>query len=115
MKTILKLEYLGGLALSMYLFSHLPYAWWWYLVLFFLPDIGMIGYLMNPKIGAATYNLMHHIGLAVLMYILGSVFTIPLLQLAGVVLIGHLFFDRFFGYGLKYADRFKNTHLGVLP
>lgn len=114
MKIVLKLEYLGGLLLSIYLFSLLPYAWWWYLVLFLAPDIGMVGYLLSPPVGAVTYNILHHFGLAALLYVLGAVFHLPVLQFAGVICIGHLSFDRLLGYGLKYADAFKNTHLGKI-
>jgi len=35
-------------------------------------------------------------------------------ELTGSILIGHLFFDRLLGYGLKFPDSFKNTHLGTL-
>ena len=114
MKTVLKLEYLGGFLLSLYLFSQLPYAWWWYPILFFAPDLSMVGYLVNTKVGAATYNTFHHWGLAVVFYLLGGIFHLPILQLAGVIMTGHLFFDRMLGYGLKYADGFKNTHLGKI-
>ena len=36
--------------------------WWAYLLLAFGPDIGMVGYSINPKVGAITYNLFHHKG-----------------------------------------------------
>ncbi|MDA1193538.1 MAG: DUF4260 family protein, partial [Candidatus Poribacteria bacterium] len=29
----------------------------------------------------------------------------------GAILIGHSAFDRLLGYGLKYPDAFKHTHL----
>lgn len=32
-------------------------------------------------------------------------------MLAGVILFAHASMDRIFGYGLKYADDFKHTHL----
>jgi hypothetical protein len=32
----------------------------------------------------------------------------------GVIWIGHIGMDRLLGYGLKYDDNFKNTHLGNL-
>jgi hypothetical protein len=72
----------------------------------------MIGYLLNPRLGAWTYNLIHHKGLAVAIYILGSVFYVPWLMFAGTLLLGHSSLDRVFGYGLKYEDTFQNTHLG---
>jgi hypothetical protein len=35
-----------------------------------------------------------------------------LLSVIGVILFGHSAMDRIFGYGLKFDDDFKNTHLG---
>ena len=39
MKTLIKLEEVGLLLLSLYLFLTLDYAWWWFPLLFFLPAI----------------------------------------------------------------------------
>ena len=71
-----------------------------------------VGYLVNARIGAITYNFIHHKGLAIAIYLAGSFFEIPELTLAGIVLFAHSSMDRVFGYGLKYADDFKHTHLG---
>ncbi len=114
MKSILKLEELLQFALGIYLFSTLSYAWWWFLVLILLPDIGMLGYLVNTKTGALTYNVFHHKGLAILILLVGIYFEIEVMQLIGIILFSHAALDRVFGYGLKYADNFKNTHLGHL-
>lgn len=114
MKSILKLEELLEFALGIYLFSTLSYAWWWFLVLILLPDIGMVGYLVNTKTGALTYNVFHHKGLAILILLIGIYFEIEVMQLIGIILFSHAALDRVFGYGLKYADNFKNTHLGHL-
>lgn len=114
MKSVLKLEELLQFALGIYLFSTLSYTWWWFLVLILLPDIGMLGYLINTKTGALTYNVLHHKGLAILIFLVGVYFEIEVMQLIGIILFSHAALDRVFGYGLKYADNFKNTHLGHL-
>lgn len=101
------------LVLSIYLFTHLHFAWWWFLVLFLLPDIGMLGYFVNTRVGAVTYNFLHHKGLAIALYLAGLQLANESLQLAGLVLFGHSSFDRMFGFGLKYPDAFKHTHLDV--
>ncbi|MEZ4735048.1 MAG: DUF4260 domain-containing protein [Caldilineaceae bacterium] len=112
MKTILKLEEMFLILLAFYLFLPLGYAWWWFLLLFLAPDLSMIGYLFGPKIGAWTYNLAHHKGLAVFLLMLGGYLQWPWLQFAGVIILGHASFDRMLGYGLKYTDSFQHTHLG---
>ena len=114
MRTLLKLEQLALLGLAILLFAQLPYAWWWYAVLFLAPDLGMLGYLGGPVAGAFTYNLLHHQGLAVLLYLAGTLWSLPLLMLIGTLMLGHSAFDRVMGYGLKYPDAFKHTHLGWL-
>lgn len=114
MKSLIKLEELMMFLLSIYLFSFLDYAWWVYLALILIPDIGMLGYLINTKIGASTYNLLHHKGVAILVGFAGFWWMMPDLQLAGIILFGHASMDRIFGYGLKYSDNFKQTHLGNL-
>jgi len=112
MKNLLKLEELLMLGLALFLFSGLDYSWGWYALLFLTPDLSMIGYVMNPRVGSWTYNLIHHKGLAVALYVLGYLLSIPWLMFAGTLLLGHSSFDRVFGYGLKYPDSFQNTHLG---
>lgn len=114
MKTVLKLEEILMFVLGIYLFNQLDYAWWWFLVLILVPDIGMLGYLLGNRAGAFTYNLFHHKGMAIIIYLLGSYFSIPLCQLAGVILFSHSALDRAMGYGLKYDKGFKFTHLGEI-
>ena len=114
MSTLLKLEEVFMLALGIYLFTLLNYDWWWFLVLLLTPDIGMVGYLFGNKTGAAMYNLFHHKGVAIIVYLLGSYLSLPLCQLVGIILFSHSAMDRIFGYGLKYDEGFKFTHLGEI-
>ena len=114
MKNLLKLEELLLFGLALFLFSGLDYGWGWYALWFFAPDLSMIGYLANPRFGAWTYNLIHHKGLSVAVYVLGSLLSLPWLTFAGTILLGHSSFDRVFGYGLKHEDAFQNTYLGMI-
>lgn len=86
--------------------------WWLYLVWLLAPDLSMIGYAFGPRVGAITYNLAHHQAIAVGVLALGALLHQPQLLFAGWVLLGHSAMDRMFGYGLKYPDAFKHTHLG---
>ena len=101
-------------ALGIYLFTQLDYAWWWFLVLILAPDIGMVGYAFGNKAGAISYNLFHHKGLAIAIYLTGIFLSLPLVQLIGIILFAHASMDRIFGYGLKYDKGFKYTHLGEI-
>jgi hypothetical protein len=112
MNNLLKLEELGQFLLAIILFNQLDYAWWVFPACILLPDLSMIGYLANPKIGAWLYNFFHHKFAAITILALGFWLNNSLLALTGVILFGHSAMDRTFGYGLKFNDNFKNTHLG---
>jgi hypothetical protein len=114
MKTVIKLEELGLFIFGIYLFSLLDYKWWWFLIWILVPDFSMIGYVFNAKAGAFLYNLFHHRGIAVLVYVLGCYLKTEAVQLTGVILFSHSSMDRIFGYGLKYETGFKYTHLGEI-
>lgn len=112
MKNLLRLEEVCMFGLALYLNSFLPFAGWVFWALLLTPDVSMLGYLVNTKAGAYVYNFIHHKGLAVALYLAGYFLILPELTLAGVVLFAHSAMDRVFGYGLKYSDDFKHTHLG---
>jgi Domain of unknown function (DUF4260) len=112
MKNIIRIEEGVQLALAVYLFGHLPFAWWSYVALFIAPDISMLGYIFGPAIGAYCYNIFHHKGIAILMYLAGAYTSSDVMMFVGLLLFGHSAFDRMLGYGLKYTDSFKHTHLG---
>ena len=114
MKTTLKIEELAQFILGIFLFSQLDYVWWWFPALLLTPDVGMLGYFINTKIGAFTYNIIHHKAIAIAIGLSGFYLNNSLLILIGVILFSHASFDRIFGYGLKYPDSFKNTHLGSI-
>jgi hypothetical protein len=63
MKNLLKLEELFMFALSIFLFTKLNFAWWWYPALLLAPDFSMVGYLVSPQTGAVTYDFVHHTAL----------------------------------------------------
>lgn len=112
MKNLLKLEEVGQFLLAILLFSQLEYAWWVFPVFILIPDLSMLGYLFNTRTGAWLYNLFHHKLLAILILLAGYGLNDQLITLIGVILFGHSAMDRIFGYGLKFADDFKHTHLG---
>lgn len=113
MKTTLKLEELALFLFGIFLFSQLPFAWW-FLVLLLTPDFGMLGYLFGNKAGAISYNIFHHREIAVAVYLIGIYLQAEEMRLFGVILFSHIAMDRMFGYGLKYEKGFKYMHLGDL-
>ena len=114
MQTTLKIEELFMFILGIFMFNQLDFNWWWFIVLILTPDISMLGYIINTRIGALLYNVFHHKGIAILTYFIGFYIQNEILQLIGIILFSHASFDRIFGYGLKFSDSFKNTHLGKI-
>ena len=114
MKTLLRFEEFLMFALALFLFSQLDSSWGLFALLFFAPDLSMLGYLINPRLGAWTYNLIHHKGLGITLYVLGNLLATPWLMLAGTLLFAHSSFDRILGYGLKHEDSFQNMYLGKI-
>lgn len=112
MKTLIQLEELAKLVLAFLTSLYLDYAWWVFFAWLLAPDLSMVGYLANPKIGAWLYNLFHHQALAIAVGVVGCYLQNSELQLAGCVLFGHSAMDRALGYGLKHEDSFQHTHLG---
>lgn len=116
MKILLSLEEMAQLTLAiigLYL-QPISISWWLWPFIFLSPDISMFGYAAGNRVGAFTYNLVHHKAVAIAVGLLGYFLDHPILLLAGLVLYGHSAMDRMLGYGLKYEDGFKHTHLGVM-
>lgn len=121
MKNLLKLEELAQLLMCLAALIIIEVPWWMYLLLVLGPDIGMLGYLVNARVGAITYNLLHHKGIALLVVFFGVLITHSSFHgnpwvldvfRTGFILYGHASMDRIFGYGLKFGDSFQHTHLG---
>jgi uncharacterized protein DUF4260 len=114
MKQLLRLEEAAMFLLSISLIARLPYAWYWWLVWILAPDLSMLAYLGGNKIGAIGYDLVHHKGVAIAVYLGGLCTNHPAVEYAGLILFGHSCMDRGMGYGLKYFSGFSDTHLGKI-
>jgi len=105
MKTILKVEEAAITALAIYYltFHSLGLPLWVWALLFFSPDISMLGYMAGTRTGATTYNLFHHKGLALVVGAIGYILNMEVILAIGILLFAHASFDRVWGYGLKYS------------
>ena len=116
MKKTLQLEEWMQMGIAIFLLTQLslPLHWGWWILLFFAPDISMIGYAAGNRTGALLYNLFHHKGIALAIGLAGWYYDHKILLSAGLIMFAHSAFDRAMGYGLKYETGFKFTHLGEL-
>lgn len=100
-------------ALTVYLILDGPI--WLLVVLALAPDLGMLGYLVGPKLGSLSYNTVHTYSIPLLLAGLGFVADIRFAYLIALIWIAHIGVDRLFGYGLKYETGFTDTHLSSHP
>lgn len=84
---------------------------WLVVVLALAPDLGMVGYLRTPRVGAWTYNSLHWYPLPLALGAGGVVWSVEFAVWSALVWIAHIGVDRAVGYGLKHEDGFASTHL----
>jgi hypothetical protein len=108
----LRFEAAVELVFAVLVYRALGGSWWLFAVLFLLPDLSMLGYIFNSRIGATTYNVGHCYLTPAAVALAGFMLHVDLLYLLAAIWFPHIGFDRMLGYGLKYPQRFGATHLG---
>jgi hypothetical protein len=108
---LLRAEALIEFALAVSVYRHTGGPWPIFALLFLVPDVTMLAYLANPRIGARVYNLGHTMIAPSLLALAGLMMATPLLVSLALIWAAHIGFDRFMGYGLKYPAAFGATHL----
>jgi hypothetical protein len=114
MKNILRMEEAAMFGLCIYALSFFHVSWWVYLLLLIAPDISIAGYGVNKAVGTVCYNLAHHKGIAVAVFVTGFILRNEWMQIIGIILFGHSSMDRMFGFGLKLPEGFNHTHLEII-
>jgi hypothetical protein len=109
-----RLEGAAVLVAAGFAFDASGWSWWWFAALLLAADVSMAGYLAGPRLGAAVYNTGHMlVGPAALLAWAWAGGPAAALAI-GAVWLAHIGIDRAFGYGLKHADGFHHTHLGLI-
>ncbi len=111
-RILLHLEGAAVFAVTLAVYWRIDGNWLLFVVLLLAPDVGMLGYVRDTRLGAATYNVFHTYAAALALAIVGFVTGQPLLQWLGLIWVAHISLDRALGFGLKYPTAFKDTHLG---
>lgn len=89
-------------------------SWTWFLVLFLVPDVSMIGYVFGPRAGAVMYNTAHLYAWPAGLLATGLVFHTSWATTAALTWIAHVSFDNVMGYGLKLPTGFEHTIYGSI-
>lgn len=108
---LLRLEGAAALAGSTALYSYFGGELLPFVLLFLVPDLSLLGYLANARVGGLTYNVVHTYLVPGLVLALGLLTnTLVLSQIAGIW-FAHISVDRMLGFGLKYLSETKDSHL----
>ena len=112
MKYIIRIEELIKLATAFYFSREIGFSPLVFILFVLVPDVSLIGYIINSRWGAYLYNLTHHQAIGIALIVGGHIMKDNQVIFAGLVLVAHSSLDRTLGFGLKYVDDFKHTHLG---
>lgn len=112
---LLRLEGLFVLAATLTVYATLLHGQWWIFAVFFLaPDIALLGYATKRvDLAAAFYNTAHNYVLPILLALPSWKAGRHTGEVAAAIWIAHIAFDRALGFGLKYPQSFKETHIQV--
>lgn len=112
--SILKIEAAVFFIASVWAYYLIGASWWLFLVLLLVPDLFMVVYAKNSKLGALLYNVGHTYFVPLLLLGVYLVLNVTVLLPVSVIWLAHISMDRMLGYGLKLDTGFKHTHLGTI-
>jgi hypothetical protein len=110
-RLLLRVEGAVLLAAGVLAYWHIGGNWLLFALLLLAPDVGMLGYLVNPRVGSRIYNLFHLPLWPAALMLLGWLGGSLLASEVGLIWLCHLGMDRAAGYGFKYPTKFQDTHL----
>jgi hypothetical protein len=113
-RTLLRLEGVAVLALSVVAYANWGAGWMAFAGFFLVPDLSMLGYSWGPRVGAAVYNAGHSYVGPVALLAVGLFASMPLATALAIIWTAHIGLDRAMGFGLKSLRGFRYTHLGTL-
>jgi hypothetical protein len=110
-RLLLQIEGGAFLLAACVLYQHMHGNWLWFGLLFLAPDLTMLGYLANKRVGAILYNFGHTYTVPFLLWLALWLFGQASCDWLVLIWLAHIAFDRLLGFGLKYETAFKDTHL----
>ena len=113
-KWFLQIEGLAVLLACLYTYAFYDYSWIVFLLFILAPDLSALGFLINQRVGAITYNVFHTYLLVWPFIFCGFIWSNDLLMVSGLILAAHIGVDRALGYGLRFTHSLKENHLNKL-
>ena len=110
-KSFLHIEGLLVLIISVYFYAQIDGSWWLFFLCLLVPDLSMLGYVINNSTGSTIYNFGHTYFIPIIITIFSVILQQELTLALSLIWVSHIGMDRTIGYGLKYPSNFKDTHL----
>jgi hypothetical protein len=110
---LLRLEGLLALVVGCVAYQRLyPQHWGVFALLFLAPDVSLLGYLRSANKGSAAFhNVVHCYVLPLVLGLLAWERGYVLGGQVALIWMAHINFDRCLGYGLKFPESFRYTHI----
>ncbi|HDE3112035.1 DUF4260 domain-containing protein [Staphylococcus saprophyticus] len=109
MGNLIRLENAFVFITAVIIYFMFGFSLWIFLLFLLVPDISMLGYLIDKKIGSYVYNIGHSYIVPILITLFYLVIGENLLLEIALIWLAHISMDRTIGYGLKYTVGFDKT------
>ena len=107
--TLIKLDNECIFIITIAVYFKLEFSIWLFLLLLLVPDIFMLGYVINRKIGRYVYNIGHTYITPIIIALLYLYIDERLLLQIALIWLAHISMDRTLGFGLKYSSDTNKT------
>ena len=108
---LLRVEGLVLFAAALALYVREDFSLLLLLVLFLAPDLSFVGLAGGERMGAVAYDAAHTYVGPILLASGALIGEWSLGVELGLIWLAHIGIDRALGYGLRYPNAFKQTHL----
>jgi hypothetical protein len=85
------------LALAVFFYASSSSSWWLFAALLPSSDVGMLGYLVNPRVGALAYNVFHTYLPPAVLVVVGGIISTEATSSLGIVWCAHSGTDHTLG------------------
>lgn len=111
-RVLLHLEGAAVLVVATAAFFRLGHPWWLFLLLIIAPDLSLLALAAGPRVGGLIYDMAHTMIWPIILLGVGWWLGASLAVAVALGWLAHLGMDRMVGYGLRYLDGGKESHLG---
>ena len=110
-RALLRLEGVVLFACGIALYVREDYSILALVILFLAPDLSFVGLAGGPRVGAVAYDAAHTYVGPILLASVSAIVEVDAGVMLGLIWLAHIGIDRALGYGLRYPDAFRETHL----